>query len=145
VLKERRKNLEDTIEDGGKQLEKEDREIYVRIDKLESEIAKERIERPDFEWNEKEDKEIQDTKEREMERKLKGAMEQMNILNLDFERVCADRRMLVKEATSKIKEEIEGNDREEFDRIMKGTRLDILGKGTSIKETKKGGYTRCRY
>ncbi len=46
--------------------------------------------------------------------------------------------MLVKEAFTKIKEKIVGSDREEFERSMKGTRVGILGKGTSIKDTEKG-------
>jgi hypothetical protein len=56
-----------------------------------------------------------------MERKLEGALKQMKILNLDFGRECADRKTLVKEAISKIKDKNVGTDREEFDRIMRGT------------------------
>jgi hypothetical protein len=37
-------------------------------------------------------------------------MEQMKILNLDFGRECADRKTLVKEAISRIKEKITEND-----------------------------------
>jgi hypothetical protein len=37
-----------------------------------------------------------------------------------------------------MKEKIDGSDKEEFDRIMKGTRVGILGKGTTMKETVKG-------
>jgi hypothetical protein len=137
-LQERIKILEEKIKDGGTHLVKEDREVHVRIDKLESETARDRIERQDTEWNDKEDKEIQDTKnpEREMERKLEGAMKQMKILNLDFGRECADRKTLGKEAISKIKDKIVGTDRKKFDRIMKGTRVDILGKGTNLVDTK---------
>jgi hypothetical protein len=70
-----------------------------------------------------------------MERKLEGAMKQMKILNLDFGRECEDRKPLLKEAISKIKDKIVGTNREEFDRIMKRTRVDILGKGTSLVDT----------
>jgi hypothetical protein len=131
---------EDRRLDGVRQVEKEDRGAHARIDKLEADMARDRIERQDFEWNEKEEKEIQDTKdsEREMEEKLEGAMEQMKILNLDFGRQCTDRRTLVKEAIGKIREKIVGSDKEDFDRIMKGTRVGILGKETTIKETGKG-------
>jgi hypothetical protein len=48
-----------------------------------------------------------------------------------------DRRTLAKEAVSRIKEKVTENDREEFERIMKGARIDILGKSTSTKETGK--------
>ncbi len=70
-------------------MEKGDREVHVRIDKLESELVMDRSERQDIEWNNKEEKVIQDAKEseKEMEKKLEGAMEQIKILNLDFGRV----------------------------------------------------------
>jgi hypothetical protein len=114
--------------------------VHARIDKLEQVMVRDRIERQDFEWNVKEDKKIQDTKdsEREMKEKLVGAMEQMKILNLDFGRQCSNRRTLMKEAICKMKEKIAGSDKEEFDRIMKGTGVCILGKGITTKETGKG-------
>ncbi len=76
--------------------------------------------------------------EKEMERKLEGAMEQMKILNLDFGRECLDRKRLVKVAISKIEENVLDRDREEVERILRGARVDILGKSTSPKETDKG-------
>ncbi len=73
----------------------EARKAHKRIDKLESEMSKDRTERQDHEWNVKEDKEIQD-KDSEMEMKwnLEGAMEPIKILNMDFVRVCEDRKCL---------------------------------------------------
>ncbi len=45
--------------------------------------------------------------EKEMERKLEGAMEQMKILNLDCRRVFKDRKTLFKEVMiSKIKKKV---------------------------------------
>jgi hypothetical protein len=134
------KILEGILKDGGKHNEKEDREAHASIDRLKAEMAKDRNDRQDTEWNNKENKEIQDAKEseREMERKLEGAMDQMKILNLDFGRECVDRKTLVKEAISKIKDKLVDTDREEFDRIMEGSRVVILGKSSSLKETEKG-------
>ncbi len=60
-------------------------------------------------------------------------MEQNKILKVDFERVCKDKKVLVREAISKIKEKVAGNDREEWDKSMKEIRV-ILGKGLSTKE-----------
>jgi hypothetical protein len=51
-----------------------------------------------------------------MEKKLKGAVEQLKILNLDHGRECADRMTLVTEAISRIKEKVAGNDKEECER-----------------------------
>jgi hypothetical protein len=103
-------------------------------------MVKDRAERREFEWNMEGEKGIQDAKdfEKDMEKKLEGAMEQVKILNLDFERECADRKTLVKEAISRIKEKVTGNDKEECDMVMRGVRVDILGKCTSMKETEKG-------
>ncbi len=52
--------------------------------------------------------------EKEIEKKLEGAMEQLKILNLDLGRQCTDRRMSVKEAISKMKERIVGSDRDDL-------------------------------
>jgi hypothetical protein len=73
-----------------------------------------------------------------MVKKLEGAMEQVKILNLDFGKECASRKTLVKEAVNQIKEKVTENDKEEFEKIMKGARFEILGKSTSTKETGKG-------
>jgi hypothetical protein len=83
---------------------------------------------------------IQEAKEseKEMEKKLEGAMEQLKVLNLDFGRECLDRKTLVRTAISKIKEKVSDTDRPEVERIMRGARVDILGKCTSPRETDKG-------
>jgi hypothetical protein len=58
-------------------------------------MAKDKTERQEYEWDMREDMEVQNTKdsEKDMERKLEGAIEQMKILNLDFGRVCVDRNV----------------------------------------------------
>jgi hypothetical protein len=138
--KERITALEDRFREGEKSPGKEDREAHVRIDKLEKDIAQDRAERQEFEWNIEGEKGIQDAKdsEKDMEKRLEGAMEQVKILNLDFGKECADRKTLAKDAVSRIKEKITENDKEEFERIMKGARIDILGKSTITKEIGKG-------
>jgi hypothetical protein len=139
-LEERIRVIEEKLEAGGRDLEKEDREVHVRMDKLESDLVRDRSERKDMEWNNKEEKVIQDAKEseKEMEKKLEGAMEQIKILNLDFGKECVDRKLLVKAAISKIKEKVVVTDREELERILRGARVEILGKCISSKETGKG-------
>jgi hypothetical protein len=139
-VKERLRVIEERIKESGKCPGTEDREVHERIDKLENEMAKDRAERQEYEWNVEGDKGIQDAKESEkdMEKKLEGSMEQLKILNLDFGRECADRRILVTEVTKRIRERVTEIDKEEFDRSMKGVRIDILGKCTSPKETGKG-------
>ncbi len=93
-MKEKMTVLEDMIREGEKSPGKEDKEVHERIDELEKDIAKDKAERKEFEWNIEGEKGIQDAKdsERDMEKKLEGAMEQVKILNLDFEKECADRK-----------------------------------------------------
>ncbi len=117
----------------------EDREVHARIDKIENEIAKDRAQRQEYEWNMEGDTGIQDAKESEkdMEKKLEGSM-RLKILSLDFGRECTDRRTLVMEAIRLIREKVTENDKEKCDRIMKGVRIDILGKSKCMKEVEKG-------
>jgi hypothetical protein len=69
---------------------------------------------------------IQDAKdsENDMEKKLKGAMEQVKILNLDFGKECTLGKTLFKEAASQIKEKVTESDKDEFEKVMKGARID---------------------
>ncbi len=50
------------------------------------------------------------------------------ILNMDYGRESKDRNLLAGEAVTRLQEQI----RKEFDRIMTGTRVSVLGKGTSL-------------
>jgi hypothetical protein len=119
---------------------KEDKEAHERIDKLENDIAKDRAERQEFERNVEGKNGIQDAEdfEKDMEKRLARAMEQVKILNLDFGKDCADRKTLIKEAISWIKEKVTEEEKEEFEKIMKEARVDILGKSMIMKETGKG-------
>jgi hypothetical protein len=132
--------LENMVRDGEKSPGKKDRDAHVRIDELERDISKGRAQRQEFEWNIEGEKGIQDAKdsEKDMEKKLEGAMEQVKILNLDFGKECVDRKTLVREAVSRIKEKVTKNDIAKFEKIMKGARIDILGKSTVVKESEKG-------
>jgi hypothetical protein len=138
--KERITALEDRIREGEKSPRMKDSEAHARIDEIEKDIVKDRAERKEFERNVEGEKGIQDAKdsEKDMEKKLEGAMEQVKILNLDFGKECADGKTLIKEAVSRIKEKVTGSDKEEFEKIMKGARIDILGKSTSRKEIGNG-------
>jgi hypothetical protein len=140
--KERVTALENRIREGERsaETEKEDSEAHERIKELEKDIARDRAERQEFEWSVEGDKGIQDAKdsEKDMEKRLEGAMEQVKILNVDFGKECADRKTLVKEAVSRIKEMVTKNDKQEFDEIMRGATVEVLGRSTSMKETGKG-------
>jgi hypothetical protein len=142
TTKERVTVLENRIREGERPSEKEveDRGAHVRIEELVKDMAKDRAERQEFEWSVEGDKGIQDAKdsEKDMEKKLEGAMEQVKILNVDLGKECTDRRTLVKEAVSRIKEMVTKDDKQEFDEIMRGATVEVLGRSTTMKEVGKG-------
>jgi hypothetical protein len=142
AMKERVVALETMIRDGKgpSEAQKEDREARVRIDELEKDIAKDREERKEFEWSVEDDKCVQDAKdsEKDMEKKLEGAMEQVKILNVDLGKEYTDRKTLVKEAVGRIKEKVTKGDAQEFAEIMKGATVEVLGKSTTVKRIGEG-------
>jgi chromosome segregation ATPase len=142
TMKERVTVLENRIREGERPTEtgKEDRETQRRIEELERGIAKDRAERQEFEWNVEGDKGVQDVKdsEKDMEKKLEGAMEQVKILNVDLGKEYTDRKTLVKEAVGRIKEMVTKSDAQEFAEIMKGATVEVLGKSTTVKRIGEG-------
>ncbi len=131
TMKERVTALENRIREGERTsgTGKEDREAQVRIEELERGIAKDRAERQEFEWSVEGDKGVQDAKdsEKDMEKRLEGAMEQVKILNVDLGKT------LVKEAVGRIKEMVTKSDEQEFAEIMRGATVEVLGKSTTEK------------
>ena len=139
-LSERIRKLEERVVNEVQKTEKDNRERQERIDKVEADIIKERKERQEFERKQKDYLESKDMMEqkKEMERKMELAMEQIKILNLDFGRECNERKTVVEEAVRKLQEKVSVHDREEFERIMRGTKVSVLGNSTSVKEVEKG-------
>jgi hypothetical protein len=140
VLKERMQKMEERLKEEMQKLEKEDKVRQERLDRVEANVTRDRKERQDCERKKEEYQERYAEMEsrKEMEKKVEAAMEQMKILNLDFGRECNERTTLVEEAIRLLQEKVGKQDREEFGRIMKGTRVSILGHGTDVKEEEKG-------
>jgi hypothetical protein len=137
TMKERVTALENRIREGERTsgTGNEDRQAQVRIEELERDIAKDRAERKEFEWSVEGDKGVQDAKdsEKDMEKRLEGAMEQVKILNVDLGKECTDRKTLVKDAVDRIKEMVTKRDEQEFAEIMRGATVEVLGKSTTEK------------
>jgi hypothetical protein len=139
VLKEKIRKIEKRLEEEVQRTEKEGLERQKIIDRVEADVIRDRRERQEYERKREdfEDQQVTMESRKEMERKMKAAIEQIKILNLDFGRECSDRKTLVEEATRMVKEKVRAADKEEFGRIMSGTRISVLGNGTSIKEVEK--------
>jgi hypothetical protein len=142
TMKERVTALENRIREGERTsgIGNEDRQAQVRIEELERGIAKDRAERKEFEWSVEGDKGVQDAKdsEKDMEKKLEGAMEQLKILNVDLGKECTDRKTLIKEAVGRIKEMVKKSDEQEFAEILSGATVEVLGKCTTEKRLGEG-------
>ncbi len=132
--------LKESIVEEKKVRESEDRKLLERNKGIEASLAKERKYREELEKEIEMDKKMNEVmeSEKEMERKVEEAMEQIKILDLDFGDDRKERKMLVEEAVKIIKEKVDTQDREECDRIFKGTKVYILGKITSQKQTQTG-------
>lgn len=72
--------------------------------------------------------------EKEMEKKVGAAMEQIKILDLDFEKVIESKEEIVKVAVELIQENVKICDRKDWDWSMRRSRVYILGKATKEKE-----------
>jgi signal transduction histidine kinase len=139
-LKDKMRITEERLENERSEVDQKEKIRSERIDKIEKAIRSDRKVIEELGTASERDKEIRDTKEseKEMERKVEAAMEEMKILNMDFGRECSDRKKLVEEAIGKLRDQVGRQDKMEFERIMKGTRVSILGKGTGIKIIEKG-------
>jgi hypothetical protein len=67
---------------------------------------------------------------RDMEKKLQGAMKTLKLTDIDFGEATHDRSKMVRAVTSRLRGDVHPDDRAHFDRLLRRTRIQILGKGT---------------
>jgi hypothetical protein len=139
-LEESGKKIEDSLKEETKAREKENSELKEKIKRIEDTLVKERKYRATLETEMKMESKVKEVmeSEREMEKKVEEAMEQIKILDLEFGGECKEKKNLKEEAVKIIKEKVRMQDRKECDRILKGTRVYLLGKSLSQKQTEKG-------
>ena len=140
MIKEGEEKIEESVKEERKVRESENRKIEERIQRIEDTLIKERMVLDELEKKVEGEKKVKEIKEseKEMERKVEAAMEQIKILDMDFGIEIMERERLVKEAVKIIKEKVNKKDSEEVERILKGTRVYILGKSTGPKQTSDG-------
>jgi hypothetical protein len=71
--------------------------------------------------------------EREMERKIKGAMSNLKIMDFDFGGEMQDRVIMVRKVARNLREDVHPDSRAHFDRILRRTRIQILGRRTETR------------
>ncbi len=75
--------------------------------------------------------------EKEMEDKVKAASCSLKILDMDFGEITEDRTRMVRTVITRMKEDVFPEDRTGYERIMRRTRIVILGKRT-VSSTNRG-------
>jgi hypothetical protein len=82
--------------------------------------------------------------EREMEDRVKHASCCLKLLDIDFGKVTEDRMWIVRSIIKWLRDDIHPQNVERFDRIMRRTRVQILGRGTAATSG-RGGSGRTIY
>jgi hypothetical protein len=68
--------------------------------------------------------------EREMERKVQHSGKCLKLLDIDFGKVTEDRMWMVRSIIAWMKDDVHQNDVGSYERVMRRTRVQILGRGT---------------
>jgi hypothetical protein len=71
--------------------------------------------------------------EKAMEDKVLGAMSGLKLLDFNFGEITQDRLKMVRSVVKGIKEDVHPDDRGRLDRIMRRTRVQILGRSTELR------------
>ena len=78
--------------------------------------------------------------ETEMERKVKASCCSVKLQDMEFGSVIEDKRTIVKTAISILKSDVHPEDRFRFDRILRRTRVVILGRRTEVRHDRGRSY-----
>ena len=71
--------------------------------------------------------------EKETERKVRSAMCNLKLLDFNFGEITSDRIKMVRTVVRGLKEEVHPENRTKFDRILRRTRIQILGRTTEMR------------
>jgi hypothetical protein len=74
--------------------------------------------------------------EREMERKVRDAMCNLKLLDFDFGGEMQDRVSMVRKVARNLREDVHPDSRAHFDRILRRTRIQILGRRTEGRKVR---------
>jgi hypothetical protein len=105
-------------------------------ERMEADIREHRVRMEEKRRNDTVRKEILKAQEseKEMEKKVGAAMEQVKILDLDFGKLIEKKEVIEKAAIELIQENVKLSDRQEWKWNIKRSRVYVLGKTTKEKE-----------
>jgi hypothetical protein len=134
-VSERMRKIEEREKAEEEERKAKDRAVEEKMRFLEEGLEKERKDREKMEkerMEEERKKEVRES-EKEMETRVRLAMEQLKILNLRFRKESEDKGELRKEVEKIIRGKLEEEDRKEGEWILRRSKVFILGKGTEEK------------
>jgi hypothetical protein len=137
-ISERMRRLEEREKKGEVERIEMERLVAEKLRSLEEGLEKEKKDREKKEserMEEEQQKKVRDS-EKEMERKVFEAMGQLKILNLRFRKESEEKGELLKEAEAIIRGKVKEEDKKECERILRRSKVYILGKGTEEKVVK---------
>jgi hypothetical protein len=109
----------------------EEAKVSDRIDKVSEEIVV--LKRAADNWAGEESVNKIKESEREMEKKVKAAGCQLKLLDIDFGYASDDKKEMVRQVVSMLRGDINPTDRSRFDRILRRTRIILMGKRTEVR------------
>jgi len=113
-------------------------EVLDRFNKVDEEVRS--LNRVAEYWKETESVTKVKESEKEMEEKVKAASYSLKLLDVDFGYETEDKREIVKQVVNNMfRGDIPPVDRNAYDRIMRKTRVAILGKKTELRRDKERG------
>jgi hypothetical protein len=113
----------------------ENTEVLDRFNKVDEEVKS--LNRVAEYWKETESVTKVKESEREMEEKVKAASCSLKLLDLDFGYATDDKREMVRQVVNMFRGDIPPTDRNSYDRIMRKTRVAILGKRTELRSDRE--------
>jgi hypothetical protein len=67
---------------------------------------------------------------KDMEKKVEGSMRTLKLTDIDFGEITQDRTRMVRIVTNRLRNDVHPEDKPHMDRILRRTRIQILGRGT---------------
>jgi hypothetical protein len=123
--------VSDAVATAGQERRTGQAELLDQVMVLEREVRG--VKRVTDDWVGKEGVEKVKKSEKEMEKKVRGATCQLKYLDINYGYATDDKRELVRQTVSMLRADVAPEDRGTYDRVMRRTRIVLLGKKTEVR------------
>jgi hypothetical protein len=123
--------ISDAVASEGYERRRDDADMVAKIEELRQEVKE--VKRVADNWAGEESVAKVKESEKEMERKVRAAESQLKYLDIDIGYSTEDRRDMVRQVVNVLRGDTFPEDRHRYDRIMRKTRIVLLGKKTEVR------------